>query len=84
MVFQTSCTKNAHCLKSPILIQSNWKKASQPNKLYSKDFVGPYSCDNKVAKCISNADLQEELLVKAQLILTIREMLDAIQEHNQK
>lgn len=63
-------------------MQPNWKKSSQPSKLYSKDFVGPYSCNNPVAKCISNADLQEEMLVKAQLILSIREMLEAIQTHN--
>lgn len=69
-------------LKSPILIQPTWIKASRPSKLYSKDFLGPYSCDNPVAKCISNTDLQEEMLVKAKLILTIEEMLEAIQDHN--
>jgi len=36
-----------------------------------------------VAKCISNVDLEEEALVKAQLILSIREMLEVIQEYNQ-
>lgn len=83
-VICSGCTKTPSMLKSPILIQPNWVKASRPSKLYSKDFVGPYSCNNPVAKCISNADLQEELLVKAKLIVTIEEMLEAIQTHNSR
>lgn len=50
--------------------------------MYSKEFVGPYSCNNPVAKCISNADLQEDLLVKAKLIVTIEEMIEAIKNTN--
>lgn len=73
------------------MIQPKWVKASDPNglknpknKLYSKEFIGPYKCDNAVAKCISNIDLEEELRIKAILILTIGEMLEEIDRHNRQ
>lgn len=52
--------------------------------MYSEDFVGPYLCNNPVAQCISNADLEEERFIKGQLILTIREMLETIKKYNAK
>lgn len=72
-------------------MQPNWEKAADPlgrknpkNRMYSKDFVGPYLCNNPVAQCISNADLEEEKLIKGKIILSVQEMLEAIETHNKK
>jgi hypothetical protein len=50
--------------------------------MYSKDYVGPYECNNAVALCISNADQKELDYVTGQIIRSVQEMLEEIQDQN--
>lgn len=61
-------------------IPNEWKRLENPSKLYPPDFRGPYECDNKIAKCISNTDLVTEMKIKAQMIEAIRNLVLMIEK----
>lgn len=52
-----------------------------PEKLYPKDFVGPYKC-NDVAVCFSYRDFKTEIFIKSRMIEAIKNLEIMVENSN--